>query len=273
VLDRPAAESTTDPQPTQSASPPPPEARQIFPSPPPPVAPDHGDVGAYIVRRTLALVIDVIFVGALIAMAARAWITRATTGELTVGGFIQLTFVVAVALFVYRWLFSAIVGTTLGKLFVGLVITRTKGGRAGLGRTFVRELFLPIDLVVIGFLLAAVLPKRQRLGDLVAGTVVVNSKIGALAPLLGIILLGAASYATVTYAGGVSAAQHLATDASRYAGGLLTRSSPSPAATSSPTPVETIPLVPATHAPEPTTQPNAPSHLTPTPHPTPSTTV
>ena len=276
VLDRPAAESTAEPQPASRTSPLPPEARQIFPGPPP-VTLDHGDIGAYIVRRTLALLIDIVFVGSLIAMAARAWITRTTSGELTLGGFIQLTFVVAVALFAYRWLFSGLIGTTLGKLFVGLVIARTHGGRAGLSRTFVRELLLPVDLLLIGFLLAAVLPKRQRLGDLIAGTVVVNSRIGALAPLLGIIVLGAAAYATVTYAGGVSAAQRLATDASRYAGGILTRSSPSPAATSAPTPVETIPQAPASPTPASTAVPNAPStakpHPSRTPNPTPSTTI
>lgn len=247
----------------------------MFPGAPPPVAPEHGDIGAYIVRRTLAVVIDILFVGSLIAIAARTWITRATSGELTLGGFIQLTFFVAVALFAYRWLFSGITGTTLGKLFVGLVVSRTHGGRAGLGRTFVRELLLPLDLVLIGFLLAAVLPKRQRLGDLVAGTVVVNSKIGALAPLLGIVLLGAAAYAAVIYAGGVSTAKRLATDAARYADGILTRSSPSPA--SAPTPVETIPLAPESPTPASTATPNAPSTAKPyptrTPKPAASTTV
>lgn len=260
MLDRPAAESTPTAQP---ASNPPPEARQIFPGPPPPVAPDHGDIGAYIVRRTLALLVDLIFVGTLIAMAGRASIARTSNGELTFGGFVQLTFVVAIALFAYRWLFSGLFGSTPGKLLFGLVVARTIGGRAGLGRTFVRELLLPLDLVVIGFLLGAVLPKRQRLGDLIAGTVVVNSKIGALAPLLGIIVLGAAGYATVEYAGGVGAAQRLATDASRYATGLITRSSPSPSASAAPTPVETIPLVPSSPTP----------HPSPTPVPTPSTTT
>jgi len=264
VLDRPAAESTAQTQPAQRASTLPPEARQIFPGPPPPVAPDHGDIGAYIVRRMLALLVDLIFVGVLIGMAARAWVTRSSNGELAFGAFVQLTFVVAIALFAYRWLFSGIFGSTPGKLLFGLVVGRANGGRAGLGRTFVRELLLPLDLIVIGFLLAAVLPKRQRIGDLIAGTVVVNSKIGALAPLLGILLLGAGAYGAVAYAGGVGAAQRLATDASRYATGLITRSSPSPAATSPPTPVQTIPLV---------TPSPAATHPTPAPNPSASTTI
>ena len=263
MLDRPAGQSPQTEQSAPQASALQPEARQIFPGPPPPVAPDHGDVGAYIVRRTLALLVDLVFVGALIAMAARVWITRTSNGELSFGGFLQLTLVVAIALFAYRWLFSGVFGSTPGKLLFGLVVGRLHGGRAGLGRTFVRELLLPLDLVVIGFLLAALLPRRQRIGDLIAGTVVVNSKIGALAPLLGILVLGAGGYATLEYAGGVGAAQHLATDASRYASGLITRSSPSPTATAAPTPVETIPLVP----------PSSTPHPTPTPAPTGSTTT
>ncbi|HET9343748.1 MAG TPA: RDD family protein [Candidatus Eremiobacteraceae bacterium] len=274
MLDRPAAESTPEHS-AHAASTLPPEARQIFPGPPPPVAPDHGDVGAYIVRRTLALLVDIVFVGMLIAMAARVWITRASNGELSLGGFLQLALVVAIALFAYRWLFSGILGSTPGKLLFGLVVGRNGGGRAGLGRTFVRELILPLDLVVIGFLLAALLPRRQRVGDLVAGTVVVNSKLGAIAPLLGIVMLGGAGYATLVYAGGVAAAQRLATDASHYANGLITRSSPLPSATSAPTPIETIPLV--TPSPEPSTTSNASPTVkprpTPTPNPTPSTTV
>jgi uncharacterized RDD family membrane protein YckC len=266
VLDRPAADAPAGqpaPGPTAQTATLPPEARQIFPGPPPPKPPDHGDIGAYIVRRFVALFVDVVFVGTLIAMAARTWLTRATDGDLTIGGFVQVCLVLAVALFLYRWLFSGIFGSTPGKLFMGLVVSRNGGGRAGLGRTFVRELLLPIDLIVIGFLLAAVLPRRQRLGDLIAGTVVVNSRIGSLAPLLGIMLLGGAAYATVTYGGGVGAAQRLAGDASRFGPGLMKRSSPSPAPAETPSPPRTIPLL--------TPSPIATS--APAPSPTPSTTV
>lgn len=263
VLDRPAAESTPASHATATA-PLSPEARQIFPGPTPPAPPDHGDVGAYIVRRFIALLVDVIFVGALFAIAARTWLTRTTNGDLTLGGFLQLTLILVVALFGYRWLFSGIFGSTPGKLFVGLVVARNGGGRAGLGRTFVRELLLPLDLLIIGFLLAALLPRRQRLGDLIGGTVVVNSKIGALAPLLGIIILVGGAYGTVAYAGGVAAAQRLANDASRYAPGLLSRSSPAPSPrTESTPPPTTIPLM----------TPTPSQSSAPMPSPTPSTTV
>lgn len=272
MLDRPAANATDAPGSVQTSSAPP-EARQIFPGPPPPKPPDHGDIGAYIVRRFIALFVDVIFVGALIAIAARTWLTRSTNGDMTLGAFLQLCLMLALAVFAYRWLFSGLFGSTPGKLFMGLVVTRNGGGRAGLGRTFVRELLLPLDLLVIGFLLAALLPRRQRIGDLVAGTVVVNSGIGALAPLIGIILLGGAAYATNSYAGGVGAAQRLANDASRFAPGLMSRSTPTPASTEKPTenPIETIPLV--SPSPAASTAPTPAGTMAPAPRPTPSTTV
>ena len=267
VLDRPAAEASAPSPATSQTATLPPEARQIFPGPTPPKPPDHGDVGAYIVRRFVALLVDVIVVGALIAMSARTWLTRATNGDLSLGGFLQLGLIVAVALFAYRWLFSGIFGSTPGKLFVGLVVSRNGGGRAGLGRTFVRELLLPLDLIVIGFLLAAVLPRRQRLGDLIGGTVVVNSRIGALAPLLGIVLLGGGAYATVSYAGGAAAAQRLAGDATRYVPGLMTRSTPAPRPSKPPT---TIPLLAPSSSPTPAPSTPAPPAATATPPPSPT---
>ena len=220
-------------------------------------------------RRFIALVVDGIFVGALIAVAARTWLTRDTDGGLTLGSFLQLCLIVVLALFGYRWLFSGIVGSTPGKLFMGLVVGRNGGGRAGLARTFVRELVLPIDLAAIGFLLAALLPRRQRLGDLVAGTVVVNAKIGALAPLIGIVLLGGAAYATYSYSGGVAAARGLANDASRYTPSLMRRSTPGPAVTEKPS--RTIPLVTPSSAA--TVEPTPAGTMAPVPSPTPSTTV
>jgi uncharacterized RDD family membrane protein YckC len=194
-----------------------------------------GDVGAYIVRRLLALGIDILLVGALIAIAARAWFDRATpNGAMTLAGFTQLAFFVAGALFVYLWLFEGIAGSTLGKLTFGLGVAGAGGGPAGLGRSFVRNLLLPVDLALIGFLLAAITPRRRRLGDLVAGTVVANSRIGAFAPAFGIAVLAAATYAVNLYAGGVSAAQHLARDATQLAPALVNGASPS--ATTTPPP-------------------------------------
>jgi uncharacterized RDD family membrane protein YckC len=201
-----------------------------------------GDVGAYIVRRLIALIVDIVVVGGLIAIAAHAWVKSISPGGvLTAAGFAQLMAVAALALFLYRWIFEGLFGTTLGKLIVGLGVGRRGGGSAGLVRAFVRNLLLPIDLALVGFLLAAVTPQRRRLGDFAAGTVVANSRIGALAPLVGVLVLGAAAYAVFSYSGGMENAQNLGRDALHLVPWIGSGVQPSPAATVAPTPIAPTP--------------------------------
>ena len=240
VLDRPASTTVL----TTGAPAAPVAANAATASPFPAKSHDVGDVGAYIVRRLLALVVDIAVVGALIAVTARAWIARGSGAELTASEFVALVFIAGVGLFAYRWLFEGVAGTTLGKLLFGLVVSRDRGGSAGLGRSFVRNLLLPIDLALVGFLLAALTPGRRRLGDLLAGTVVRNSRIGLLAPMIGILALGAAAYGVNVYAGGLGAARHLAHDAAQLAPALINGASPAPTATPSPSPLPSASLPP-----------------------------
>jgi uncharacterized RDD family membrane protein YckC len=221
-----------------------------------------GDIGAYIVRRLLAIAVDIVVVGALIAIVLRAWIVKASPDQaLTFGGFVELVSLIAALLFAYRWLFEGFIGSTLGKLVFGLAVGRNGGGSIGLGRSFVRNLLLPVDLAIIGFLVAAMTPQRRRLGDLVAGTVVANSRIGALAPVVGIIVLGAAAYGANAYAGGISSAQHLAQDTSQFGPALIHGSSPAPTV---------VPTLAPTLAPSPTTPPSPTAAPSPTPQASPS---
>jgi len=273
VLDRPATASSPSPAPAETpplgapagAS----GARSSRPQPQA-VAHDVGDVGAYIVRRLLALAVDIALVGALIAVALRAWLTRATPdGTLTFGGFVQLSMLIVAAFFAYRWFFEGFVGSTLGKLVFGLAVGRSGGGSAGLGRAFVRNLVLPVDLAIIGFLIAAITPQRRRLGDLLAGTVVANARIGALAPLVGIVVLGASAYAVNAYSGGISAAQNLARDATRFGPALIHAASPTPIATLAPTPVPTVAPT-SSPVPTPSTEPSASAAPSPPPSAPPS---
>jgi uncharacterized RDD family membrane protein YckC len=89
----------------------------------------------------------------------------------------------AVAL-VYVWVSEALLGTTIGKLVFGLHVFPLRERRVGLAHAFVRNLLRPIDLLVIGGILA-LLPSHRRLGDLAAATVVARSPMRAYAPLLG----------------------------------------------------------------------------------------
>lgn len=202
-------------------------------------ASDIGDVGTYFVRRLLALVVDVAFVGTLIAVSARAWMTRtAPDAALSAPQFLELLWLTIAGFFLYRWVFEGLTGTTLGKLVFGLAVRCHDGSGIGLGRAFVRNLLLPLDAAIVGFLTAAVTPRRRRIGDLLAGTVVVNSRMGVAAPVLGIVLLAGAAYAVHIYAGGLYAAGRLAHDAAQLGPALLSGASPQPmpSPTASPSP-------------------------------------
>jgi uncharacterized RDD family membrane protein YckC len=203
---------------------------------------EFGDVGAYIVRRLLALGVDMLIVLPLLAVALRAGITgNAPAAQLSIRGFFELAVSLIVAFYAYRWLFEGLFGTTIGKLVFALHVHRQDGQRAGLIRAFFRTLLLPLDLALIGFLLAALTPQRRRLGDLIAGTVVANARIGAGAPVIGIVLLGACVFGVYAYAGGGVALGKLAQETQRLAPSLL-RGVPTPAP-QTPLPVNSPPAV------------------------------
>lgn len=70
-------------------------------------------------------------------------------------------------------------GTTLGKRLCGIkVIREDDGGVPGLGAAFVRNLLRVVDgfpaLYLVGYLVAKDDPKKRRLGDKVAHTIVVR---------------------------------------------------------------------------------------------------
>ncbi|SER61752.1 RDD family protein [Lentzea albida] len=66
-------------------------------------------------------------------------------------------------------------GSTPAMRWLGLKITTLRGGEPSLRDYFVRWLLMAVDgllLGLVGAVLIAVTPRNQRLGDLVAGTVV-----------------------------------------------------------------------------------------------------
>ena len=87
----------------------------------------------------------------------------------------------AVAVPLYFWVAQAVWGRTLGMRAFGLRVVTTAGRRPGTGAALVRTLLLAVDWLPACFVLGAVLiwvtPRRQRLGDLAARTVVVRSTV------------------------------------------------------------------------------------------------
>ncbi|MBI3273122.1 MAG: RDD family protein [Planctomycetes bacterium] len=80
--------------------------------------------------------------------------------------------------FVYLFVTEACWGTTLGKRLLGLTVVDLELHRAGWGRIFLRTLLRLVDTAFFGYLAGAIAiaatRRWQRLGDLMAGTLVVE---------------------------------------------------------------------------------------------------
>lgn len=89
----------------------------------------------------------------------------------------------ALVFLVGYWFVSSLLldGATLGKLLVGTRVRDAQGFAASPTQLFLRALFVPFEALLVMpipllFALLALLPRHQRLGDLVAGTVVLRTR-------------------------------------------------------------------------------------------------
>ncbi len=96
------------------------------------------------------------------------------------GIFIAILFlVIGLLLFGYKLLFEALWnGQTIGKRAVGIRVVRADGLPVTFLQVLVRNLMRVVDSLPWGYLIGAVAvlasPRKQRLGDMVAGTIVVR---------------------------------------------------------------------------------------------------
>jgi|GEM_PF-3055208 len=209
LIDRPNTEAPVNPGPP----PPPPSARPTarpvdqVGSPPPqpavlkarlpqPTRHDFGDVGIYIVRRFLALVVDLAGIGILIGLGLIAIVdaTRPAPDQFLAAHARDFAIAYGASIFAYLTIAEALFGSTVGKGLFGLGVCRVDGSRLGFARAFVRNIFLPLDLAIVGFLVATVTSSRRRIGDLVAGSVVTNARIGRLATFTAAVVAAGAAW-------------------------------------------------------------------------------
>lgn len=97
-------------------------------------------------------------------------------------------------------------GRSLGKLAVGIRVVNESGETAGLRAYFTRWIFRVIDIWLGGFgglavLLAGTSEKGQRLGDRMAGTVVIRNKSSRMYTLKSLLSMKSQSTHTIQYAG------------------------------------------------------------------------
>jgi uncharacterized RDD family membrane protein YckC len=96
----------------------------------------------------------------------------------------------AFVLFAYGWLLEASCGATLGKALIGIRVVKT-GGRSALAASAIRNLMRVVDglgFYLLGTLVASCSPSRQRLGDLCAGTAVVEEEFSISRKVLSLVL-------------------------------------------------------------------------------------
>ena len=134
--------------------------------------------------RLVATIIDVVVFFVL------AWVVAMLTGGMTEDGFALnggTALLPMVIWFVYFIGMEATVGATLGKMVLGLRVVKTDGSSPiGLPASLIRNVLRFVD-GIFGYLVGAILvwrsPTRQRLGDRVAGTVVIKkSSLTSAAP-------------------------------------------------------------------------------------------
>lgn len=124
--------------------------------------------------RFVAIIVDSII------LFIVAYFIAVITGGTTAGGF-ELQgapfFLFSIIILLYYCLLEAFLGGTLGKLVLGMRVQMTDGSPCTIGASLIRNLLRIVDGLFF-YLLAAILvwtsPTRQRLGDRLAGTVVVK---------------------------------------------------------------------------------------------------
>ena len=121
---------------------------------------------------------------------------RVTAASVLVGGSLNLLLA-----FVYVWLLEATLGSTLGKAIVGIGVVNNSE-RSSLAASAIRNLLRVVDgfaFYLVGMLVASCSKFRRRVGDMCAGTYVVEGNVSELIRCLcvvgWIVLLGAGAWA------------------------------------------------------------------------------
>jgi uncharacterized RDD family membrane protein YckC len=117
-----------------------------------------------------AIVIVVFFVGVVIAAALSL---RSSAGLWILGLFVVGFFVIEYGYF--AGVEIAMGGSTFGKWVLGLRVVTASGGRPGVSALLLRNCVRTVDLVV-GLPLMVLDPRSRRLGDRLAGTLVVHRR-------------------------------------------------------------------------------------------------
>ncbi len=139
--------------------------------------------------RMIAMCLDTLLLTLVIAgvalIAADRWdLVPQSIVSLSPNAAIVLGSITLVVAFLYFWLLEGLAGATLGKAIVGIRVERADGLDISLRESLVRNVLRLIDglvLYFIGFVVSIFSRRRQRIGDHLASTIVVNDPPGKAA--------------------------------------------------------------------------------------------
>lgn len=131
-------------------------------------------------RRVLATLVDGIALGFVFALMSMLFGSSSAQGGQVSGsleGFSALVYFVVV--FAYYMLMEGYLGQTVGKMLLGIKVVREDNGEVpGLGGAAIRTALRIIDgffFYLVAFIAVLASGKNQRLGDMVAHTLVVRT--------------------------------------------------------------------------------------------------
>jgi len=156
--------------------------------PPSPPTTESAQLGAFadLGSRIIAGIVDYIIIGIVAAIlffaAFTPWIMIGRPGMMSgfgwgwFGGMFAVQFVLWLVYFSY---FEGTSGQTIGKRVVHVKVVKEDGSKCDLGSALIRNILRIIDhlpfLYILGIILIAVTNKKQRLGDMLAKTIVVKA--------------------------------------------------------------------------------------------------
>lgn len=130
--------------------------------------PNRGTEGDVIGRRVAAIIVDLLLLGVVTSAVGSAFGPGGLTGAIGL--------VVTFGYYVYL---EGNYGQTIGKTALGLVVVTEDGADIGYRPAAIRTLLRAVDvlpgLYLLGFVLVLLTDRKQRVGDIVADTVVVRA--------------------------------------------------------------------------------------------------
>ena len=133
-------------------------------------------------HRIAAIIIDwiILWIVSFFVLGATFVGMLGSMNTFSVFSFVSSLFAVILISFLYGFILEGWRGQTLGKMALGIMVVKEDGKSCDYPAAFLRNILRIIDALpfayILGLIVIALTKRRQRIGDIVAKTVVVKAK-------------------------------------------------------------------------------------------------